>query len=62
MLDGIDWVSDREWERALYQRIPVDAANDLTSYSYPHFRVPRVISIKRGHREEPLPHRRNTFG
>ena len=61
MLDGVDWVSDREWERTIYQRASVDDANDIRAYSYPAFRQPRVISIKRGHREGPTP-RRNTFG
>lgn len=44
MLEGLDWVSDREWERALYLRIEPRHANKLSKFSYPHFRTPRIVA------------------
>lgn len=49
MLDGIDWVNDREWEKALFVRMPDPAtALDILEYHYPHFRTDRVVTITRG--------------
>ena len=46
MLEGIDWMNDREWERALFQRAGDHrAAQRILDLSYPHFRVDPVVSV-----------------
>lgn len=53
MLDGLDWINDREWERALFVRTADSrAASDLLDYNYPHFRTERVVKIIRPDNEE----------
>lgn len=42
MLEGIDWVNDRQWERAAFLKT---GSQDLFEYNYPHFRTPRVTKI-----------------
>lgn len=52
MLDGNDWVHDREWERLLFLKTQsADQAKDLWAYNYPHFKKPRIISVRRGSRK-----------
>jgi hypothetical protein len=46
MMDGIDWVNDRAWERAVFGRTGSQkVARELLELSYPHFRVDRVVSV-----------------
>jgi hypothetical protein len=48
MADGLDWVNDREWERAAFIRMQdPDTASDMLTYAYPHFRTSRVVKIER---------------
>lgn len=46
MLDGMDWVSDREWERAMFVRTQdARAARKLLELSYPHYQTDRVVEV-----------------
>lgn len=48
MIDGIDWVNDRQWERLLFAKAPDRATiEDLWDLNYPHFRHERVTRIIR---------------
>jgi hypothetical protein len=53
MLDGIDWVNDREWVRALFLRTQNENAKDLLTLNFPHFRTPHVTEIIRIEPEKP---------
>lgn len=53
MMDGLDWVSDREWERALFLRSSGEPARDIFELNYPHYKTPRVTKIIRS--DDPPP-------
>jgi hypothetical protein len=57
MLDGLDWVNDRDWEKAVFLIANPTAAQELLDLSYPHFRVDpskRVVkSVSSGPRLKP---------
>lgn len=56
MMDGIDWMNDREWERQYFIRTTDGrAAADLFEYSYPHFRSDRVVEIIRSESDDQPP-------
>jgi hypothetical protein len=59
MLEGIDWMNDREWERAAFQRYSDEHARELLLRSYPHFRRVRVTEVIR---LEAEPQREKTLG
>lgn len=44
MLEGIDWVNDREWAQMIYLHSPWPVARKIQKLSYPHFRTPKVVS------------------
>ncbi len=51
MLDGADWVSDREWERALFVRSPdAGLCGKLLKAHYPRFRRLEALAAKRQRR------------
>jgi hypothetical protein len=50
MCDGYDWVSDREWERAIFLRTSAEQAANILDYQYPHYRRARVIKVERRRR------------
>ena len=43
MIEGIEWVSDREWLRALFiKQGDFKEANKILRFNYPHFRTPKL--------------------
>lgn len=68
MQDGIDWVNDREWERALFLKTSFDHGNEILSRSFPAaagrakaLEDSKVTFKKSGKREGPVPGK-TTFG
>lgn len=59
MIDGVDWVNDRAWERAIFLKTGSERfARDLLELSYPHFRAggDRIVAIEHPpDEEEPRP-------
>ena len=58
MLDGLDWISDRRWERAVFVRsTDAKTAQEILDLSYPRFQVDpskRVVrSVSSGSRPKP---------
>ena len=61
MLDGIDWVNDREWERAAFLRTGDASARKLFDLSYPHYRTDRVVEVIESEPAEEDPRTRKGF-
>lgn len=47
MIDGIEWVSDREWTRALFlKQGDLKEANRILRFNFPHFRTPKITPFE----------------
>lgn len=62
MLDGIDWTSDREWERAMFLRSQDHRfAQKILDLRYPRFRVDPVVEVIEPDPETEAPPKVRTF-
>lgn len=52
MLEGMDWMNDREWERLMFSKtFDEGTLKNLWAANYPHFRADRAAAEARRNRE-----------